>query len=93
MTPSDQVLDAVTRGELPGITTTPLEATYLAWLNIEALGVEDAVAFFEAGGVGLSAGAPFGDARYVRLNFGCPPTLLTEGLARMRRTLIAAGRR
>jgi cystathionine beta-lyase len=85
----DLVLDAVNRGALPGIRTTPIEATYLAWLNVEELGLEDPVAFFEAGGVGLSGGAPFGDARYVRLNFGCPEATLREGLSRMQRALAA----
>ena len=44
--------------------------------------------------VALSDGATFGrgGAGFVRLNFGCPRSLLTEGLDRMRDAL-AAGRR
>lgn len=79
----DLVLEAVASGALPGIRTTPIEATYLAWLNIEALQLEHPAAFFEAAGVGLSDGGPFGDARYLRLNFGCPEATVREGLARM----------
>jgi cystathionine beta-lyase len=83
------VLDAVRHGALPGITTTPIEATYLAWLNVEALELEDPTAFFEAAGVGLSGGAPFGDDRYLRFNFACPEANVREALARMSRALAA----
>lgn len=63
----------------------PLEATYLAWLNVSALGLEDPVAHFEAHGVGLSDGRFFDAApgHYVRLNFGCPRATLDEALRRM----------
>ncbi|MGL4467405.1 MAG: aspartate aminotransferase, partial [Plesiomonas shigelloides] len=37
----------------------------------------------EQAGVGLSPGADFGNARFVRLNFGCRRTLLREALDRM----------
>jgi cysteine-S-conjugate beta-lyase len=64
----------------------PQEATYLAWLNVTSLGLEDPVAHFEAHGIGLSDGNFFGAPRnqYVRLNFGCPPSTLAEGLRRFR---------
>jgi cystathionine beta-lyase len=48
--------------------------------------------FFEAAGVGLSAGADFGvgaDYRgFVRLNFGCPRATLDAALARMAAALV-----
>ncbi|MBI2496846.1 MAG: putative C-S lyase [Opitutae bacterium] len=87
----DFLLDFVTR-ELPGVTVeAPIEATYLAWLNVSALKLTDPVARFEAHGVGLSDGAYFGVPRgaHVRLNFGCPRATLTEALARMKRALAA----
>jgi cystathionine beta-lyase len=64
----------------------PIEATYLAWLNVSALGWEDPIARFEAHGVGLSDGAYFGARKgtHVRINFGCPLTTLQEGLRRMK---------
>lgn len=83
----DLLAEALARGDLPGVTGTPIQATYLAWLNVEALGLADPVAFFEDAGVGLSAGGPFGDTRHVRLNFGCPEATLREALARMGRAL------
>jgi cysteine-S-conjugate beta-lyase len=77
------------RDELPGVSTTHLEATYLAWLNVEELGLADPVAHFEAAGVGLSDGRFFGTPGYVRLNFGCPAAMLEEALQRMRLALKA----
>lgn len=71
------------RDRLPGVEMLPMQATYLAWLKVEALGLERPVAFFEKAGVGLSNGADFGDSRYVRLNFGCPRSQLKQGLERM----------
>jgi cysteine-S-conjugate beta-lyase len=63
----------------------PIEATYLAWLNVSALGLKDPIAHFEAHGLGLSDGAFFGGRRgdHVRLNFGCPRATLDEGLRRL----------
>lgn len=70
----------------------PIEATYLAWLNVSALGLADPVAHLEKFGLGLSDGAPFGAApgTHVRLNFGCPRATLVEGLQRLRRAVDAA---
>jgi len=73
--------------ELPGIRIeAPIEATYLAWLNVEALDLPNPAAHFESHGVGLSDGAAFGAApgRYLRLNFGCPRSTLAEALRRMK---------
>lgn len=78
--------------EMPGVVIeAPLEATYLAWLNISALKLADPIAHFEAHGVGLSDGAFFGVPRgsHVRLNFGCPRATLAEALHRMKRALAA----
>lgn len=63
----------------------PIEATYLAWINVGRLGLADPIAHFEAHGVGLSEGRYFGADRgqYVRLNFGCPRATLAEALRRM----------
>ncbi|WP_442889818.1 MalY/PatB family protein [Congregicoccus parvus] len=83
----DIVETTIASGALPGVSMAHIEATYLAWLDVSALGLEDPVAFFEAGGVGLSGGTPFGDPRHVRLNYGCPEETLREGLARMQASL------
>ena len=87
----DYLLDFVTR-ELPGVKVeAPIEATYLAWLNVRALNLSDPIAHFEKHGVGLSDGAYFGaqPGHYVRINFGCPRATLVEGLERMKRAIAA----
>jgi cystathionine beta-lyase len=85
----DFLLDFVTR-ELPGVKIeAPIEATYLAWLNVSALKLADPIAHFEQHGVGLSDGAFFGAPKgsHVRINIGCPRTTLTEALRRMKAAL------
>jgi cystathionine beta-lyase len=85
----DWLVDAV-RSRLPGVTINVPQGTYLAWLDCSALDLADPQQFFlEQGKVGLSAGLDFGDQhqQFVRLNFGCPRSLLEEGIARMERAL------
>lgn len=85
----DHLLAYVGR-ELPGVEIeAPIEATYLAWMNVKALGLSDPIGHFEAHGVGLSEGRFFGAraGEYVRLNFGCPLSTLDEALRRMKHAL------
>ncbi len=86
----DCLADFVAR-ELPGVTLPHIEATYLAWLDVSALGLDQPAAFFEAHGIGLSDGTAFGAPRgaFVRLNFGCPRATLVEACARLKRALAA----
>lgn len=72
---------------MPGLSITHVEATYLAWIDTRATGIATPGQFFEQAGVGLSDGADFGAPGFVRLNFGCPRSLLVEALKRMRRAL------
>jgi len=67
----------------PGIRMHHVQATYLAWIDCRGLGAEDPAAFFEHHGVGLSDGEDFGAPGFVRLNFGCARSTLTEALDRM----------
>ena len=88
----DYLLEAIS-SELPGVRVeAPVEATYLLWLDVAALGLRTPVTHFEQHGVGLSDGAMFGAApgSHVRLNFGCPRSVLVEAVGRMKRAL--AGR-
>lgn len=78
----ERVMHAVLH-EMPGVVTTRPEASYLAWLDCRALGLEDPAGFFEAAGVGLSDGTGFGAPGFLRLNFGCPRETLDEALLRM----------
>jgi len=77
----DLVLEAVQA--MPGLKIWPVEATYLAWIDGQGLGGADPAGLFEQAGVGLSDGAPFGAPGFVRLNFGCPRSLLQRALERM----------
>jgi len=85
----DWLVDAV-RSRLPGVTINVPQGTYLAWLDCSALDLGNPQQFFlEQAKVGLSPGLDFGDQhqQFVRLNFGCPRSLLEEGIARMERAL------
>ena len=75
---------------LPGVRMAPVEATYLAWLDVRALKLDHPAAHFEAHGVGLSDGADFGAPGWLRLNFGCPRATLDEALHRFARAYHAA---
>jgi putative C-S lyase len=68
---------------IPGLAMAHVEATYLAWIDCSGLSVADPQAHFLARGVALSPGAQYGDARFVRLNFGTQRARLAEALARM----------
>ncbi len=81
----DYLLKAI--NEIPGLSMEPLQATYLAWINVSELGLDDPHAFFEQAGVGLSPGKQFGDAEYLRLNFGCSRQLLEEAVSRMKKAI------
>lgn len=69
---------------IPEIKLYRHEATYLAWMNVESLGLKDPVGHFESHGLGLSDGAFFDDPTHLRLNFGCPRSTLQQGLARLK---------
>jgi cystathionine beta-lyase len=72
---------------ISGLRMTHVEATYLAWIDTRETGIAQPAQFFESAGVGLSDGADFDGAGFVRLNFGCRRALLVEALERMRRAL------
>ncbi|GAA0940451.1 aminotransferase class I/II-fold pyridoxal phosphate-dependent enzyme [Kribbella koreensis] len=70
-----------------GITWTPPQATYVAWLDCAGAGLGDDPAgfFLEHSKVALSPGRSYDPAAtsFVRLNFGTGEELLTEMLNRM----------
>lgn len=76
--------------ECPEIQIQPMEATYLAWMDMRALELKDPVAHFEAHGLGLSDGSFFGHAGFLRINLGCPVVTMEEGLKRLKRGYDAA---
>ena len=85
----DTLLDELGRA-LPGIRVLRPEATYLAWLDCRALGLDDPGAFFlEHARVALSSGREFGAPGngFVRLNFATSAAILGEILERMAESL------
>lgn len=76
---------------IPGIEMNTVEATYLAWLDVSALGLDDPPAYFESYGIGMSEGFRFDDDRFMRLNFGCPRAVLVEAISRFERAVRGAG--
>lgn len=90
----DFLADFVAR-RLPGIRTTFPDATYLAWLDcrdlVRAGRIQDTPHqfFLRRARVALNDGAEFGPGGegFVRLNFGCPRSLLNDALERMARAL------
>ena len=81
---------AATMASLPGVRMAPVEATYLAWIDVRDLRLAKPAAHFEAHGIGLSDGADFGAPGWLRLNFGCPRSTLDEALTRFERAVRAA---
>ena len=86
------LLRQLLEGLLPRATLTPIEATYLAWVDIRPY--EDAC--HEIGsrckkhGVALTNGQFFGKGAgdgFMRLNFGCPKAQLTEGVHRFAKAI------
>jgi len=81
----DYLIDAINR--IPGLQLGPIEATYLAWIEVSALGLEDPMGFFENAGVGMSPGRDFGDPSHMRLNFGCPRHRVEQAVERIRKAV------
>jgi cystathionine beta-lyase len=80
------------RAKLPGVSTAPPEATYLAWLDCREAGLPDNdpyTFFLDQARVALNDGRAFGrgGAGFVRLNFACPRAILADALDRMRQAL------
>jgi len=67
-----------------GLRLDSVEATYLAWIDVSDLKLDNPVKFFEQAGVGLSAGRDFGETRFMRLNFGCPRSIVEQAMTRIR---------
>jgi cysteine-S-conjugate beta-lyase len=85
----DFVYDFVAN-ELPGLSMSKPEGTYLAWIDCRGAQLENPYEFFlNQAKVGLSSGSIFGSGGtgFVRLNFGCPRATLAEALQRMKKAL------
>jgi len=76
--------------EISGISCIPPQATYLLWVDCnewvagQRSGQNQPQQACEDAGIGPSNGSEFGSPGFLRLNFGCPPIVLQEGLQRLR---------
>lgn len=70
-----------------GLKLDPVEATYLAWIDVSELRLDNPHLFFEQAGVGMSPGGDFGDNGFMRLNFGCSRATLEEAVSRIRKAI------
>ena len=70
-----------------GKRMTPVQATYLAWIDLRGLGLDAPATALEEYGIGLSEGEQSAGPGVVRFNFGCPRPLLEQGLERFQHAL------
>jgi cystathionine beta-lyase len=82
-------LEKFIRKNLPKVKVMKPEATYLIWLDFRAYGMNDEELMkftVEKAKVGLNNGARFGTGGdgWLRLNIGCPRSVLEEGLERLK---------
>ena len=76
---------------LPGVRVTVPQATFLAWLDLRDTPIADNPYkhLLDVGRVAPNDGKAFGPGGegFIRLNFGCPRSVLLDGLDRIRKTL------
>lgn len=87
----DYVVEAVSQ-RLPGIRVSAPEGTYLMWLDCRRLDLDDVGLkrfFVQDAGVGMNPGVSFGSqgSGFMRLNIGCPRSVLEEVLGRIETAL------
>ena len=79
--------------EMPRLRVTPLEGTYLAWIDITALGTtsdELTKKLLNEGRVWVNSGTMYGPQDgegFIRVNMACPRTQLMEGLRRIKQVV------
>ena len=67
----------------------PLDATYLAWIDVRESGIENITELLENAGVGVSDGGTYFDGKgFIRFNFGTQMRRLEAAIWRMRKVLI-----
>lgn len=82
------ILEDFSARNMPQLVLCPSQATYLAWFDCSALGLDDPQVFFrQRAGVLLNSGVPFGAPQCVRFNFGTSTSLMLEGLQKMEKAI------
>jgi cystathionine beta-lyase len=82
-------VQAYLRTNIPQIVPVETEATFLIWLDCQALGLDDdglESLFFDQAGIALNKGISFGEAGsgFMRLNIGTSRSLLEQALVQLR---------
>lgn len=85
-------IESFLKNNIPAIDLIKPEGTYLAWLNCQKLNMSDKELhqfFIHKAKVGLNSGTDFGPGGegFMRINFGCPRSLLEEGLTKIKKAL------
>jgi cystathionine beta-lyase len=88
-----QALETFFNEKLPEVKVMRPEATYLIWINFSAYGLTDEALnkkLIDAG-VGLNRGTQFGKqgAGFMRINIGCPRSILQAALERIEKAFKA----
>ena len=84
-------LSALVKELLPRAVMTPMTATYLAWLDLRAYGLDDKTLMDRTATAGvLFTGGDFfgeGGSGFLRINIGCPRRHITEAVLRLKKAL------
>lgn len=86
------LVDCFLKKNLPQITFTKPEATYLLWLNCKSLHLTDKKLqefFIEKANLGLNSGSIFGlgGSGYMRMNIACPSSTLKTALNQLQEAI------
>ncbi|HPS13337.1 MAG TPA: PatB family C-S lyase [Prolixibacteraceae bacterium] len=88
---NDRFIEEFLKENLPRVKPMKPDSTFLVWIDLSELSItpEDAFKKLVEAGVGLSPGGLFGTGghHFVRLNMGCPLSVLREGLEKMKMAL------
>ena len=89
---NNKILEAFVRDELEKVTYRVQESTYLAWLDCRAMNFDDQMLekMLHQAGVIPTMGYGFGKdgSGFIRLNLGCPKSVLEEKINRLRKVLL-----
>ena len=85
-------LEEFIQTKIPGLRVYPLEGTYLAWVDCASLGLNDAALkefMLKKAKLWFDEGTMFGSggSMFMRINIGCPRSILKEALERLERAV------
>ena len=89
---NDKYLRTFFNNNFPHCKVYELEGTYLSWINMNSLGLDEAklIEKLEVASVFVDAGSRFGDngAGFIRINLACPQSILANALIQLKEALI-----